>query len=48
MTGTELVLSCPAVLTAQRNQYLSSNQFKINMSHVVKDLAVPTGSAPQG
>jgi len=31
-----------------RNRYLSSNQFKINMSHVVKDLAVPTGSAPQG
>ncbi|KAH9998788.1 hypothetical protein BJV77DRAFT_1064755 [Russula vinacea] len=31
-----------------RNRYLLSNQFKINMSHVVKDLAVPTGSAPQG
>ncbi|KAF8469329.1 hypothetical protein DFH94DRAFT_232284 [Russula ochroleuca] len=29
-----------------RNRYLSSNQFKINMSHVVKDLAVPT--APPG
>jgi hypothetical protein len=46
MTGTELVLpSCPVVLTAQRDQYLSSNQFKINMSHVVKDLAVPAGGA---
>jgi hypothetical protein len=33
-------------LTAKRNQYLSNNQFKVNMSHVVKDLAVPAGSAP--
>ncbi|KAF8492151.1 hypothetical protein F5888DRAFT_1731217, partial [Russula emetica] len=28
-----------------KRKYLSSNQFKINMSHVVKDLAVPTGGA---
>ena len=31
------------------NQYLSdlsSDQFKINMSHVVKDLAVPARDAP--
>jgi hypothetical protein len=28
-----------------RNRYLSSDQFKINMSHVVKDLAVPAGGA---
>jgi hypothetical protein len=30
-----------------RNGYLSSDQFKINMSHVVKDLAVPTDGASQ-
>jgi hypothetical protein len=42
MTGTELVrLSYPVVLTTQRSRYLSSDQFKIDMSHVVKDLAVP-------
>ncbi|KAI0276081.1 hypothetical protein BGY98DRAFT_1188012 [Russula aff. rugulosa BPL654] len=29
-----------------RRRYLSSNQFKINMSHVVKDLATPAGGAP--
>jgi hypothetical protein len=34
-----------AVKNAQRNQYLLSNQFKINMSHVVKDLAIPAGGA---
>ena len=48
MTGTELVLlSCPAVLTAQQGQYLSlaSDQFKINMSHIVKDLAMLAGGA---
>jgi hypothetical protein len=46
MTEPELVLlSCLAVLIAKRNQYLSSNQFKINMSHVVKELAVPAGGA---
>jgi len=28
-----------------RRRYLSSNQFKINMSHVVKDLATPAGGA---
>ena len=33
-----------AVITAQRNQYLSSNEFKINMSHVIKDPVVPAGS----
>ena len=32
-------------LTAQYNQYLSSNRFKIDMSHIVKDLAVPDGGA---
>ena len=30
----------PLVLSVQQNQYLSSDQFKINMSHVVKDLAI--------
>jgi len=40
-----VLLSFFAVLTTQRNQYLSSNQFKINMSHVVKDLAVTAGGA---
>jgi hypothetical protein len=41
------VSSCqmPCCLIAQQNQYLSSNQFKIYMSHVVKDLAVPAGGA---
>ncbi|KAF8492153.1 hypothetical protein F5888DRAFT_1806885 [Russula emetica] len=29
-----------------RRRYLSSNQFKMNMSHVVKDLAMPAGGAP--
>ncbi|KAN0107065.1 hypothetical protein V8E52_010510 [Russula decolorans] len=28
-----------------RNRYLSSNQFKINISHIVKDLAIPAGGA---
>jgi len=28
-----------------RHRYLSSNQFKINMSHIVKDLAIPAGGA---
>ena len=45
MTGMELVLSVNPVLAAQRNQYLLGNQFKINMSHVVKDLAVLSGPA---
>ena len=45
MTRPELVLSCFAVLIAYQNQYLSSDQFDINMSHVVKDLAVPAGGA---
>ena len=46
MTKTKSVLlSCSAVSTAQWNQYLSSDQFKINMSNVVKDLAVPVGGA---
>jgi len=36
----------PAVITAQRNQYLSSNKFKINMSHVIKDPAIPAGGSP--
>ena len=44
MTGAKLVLlTCIAVMIAQRNQFLSGNQFKINMSHVVKDLAIPAG-----
>jgi len=30
-----------------RRKYLSSDQFKISMSHVVKDLAVPTGGPSQ-
>jgi hypothetical protein len=38
------LLCCSA---AQWNQYLSSDQFKINLSHIVKDLAVPAGSASQ-
>ncbi|KAN0118382.1 hypothetical protein V8E52_005358 [Russula decolorans] len=29
-----------------KRRYLSSNQFKMNMSHVVKDLAMPAGGAP--
>ncbi|KAF8469331.1 hypothetical protein DFH94DRAFT_232400 [Russula ochroleuca] len=48
MTGTELVLSSPqlpSVLNAQRSQYLSSNHFNINMSHVVKDRLAPSGGA---
>ena len=46
MTKPELVLlSHLAVLIAKPNQYLSNNQFKINMSHVVKELAVPAGGA---
>ena len=46
MTRTELVLSSyPAVFIVQWNQYLSSDQFKINMSHVIKDLAVPADGA---
>jgi hypothetical protein len=40
-----VLLSRLAVLLAKRNQYLSNNQFKINMSHVVKELAVPAGGA---
>ena len=34
-----------AVLITQPNQYLSNNQFKINMSHIVKELAVSAGGA---
>ena len=46
MTKLKFVfLSCLAVLIAKRIQYLSNNQFKINMSHVVKELAVPAGGA---
>jgi hypothetical protein len=46
MTDIESVLfTCPAVMTAQRNQYLAGNQFKMNMSHIVKDLAIPAGGA---
>ena len=47
MTGAVLVLLSYSVLTAQRNQYLSSDQFKIDMSHVVKDLAVLVDGASQ-
>ena len=36
---------CPTISAAQRNQDLSSDRFKIHMSHVVKDLAVPAGGA---
>ena len=35
----------PCYSPAQRHQYLSSNQFKINMSYVVKDLAAQVGGA---
>ena len=46
MTGRELVLlMCRAVITAQRNQYLSGSRFKIKMSHIIKDLAIPAGGA---
>jgi hypothetical protein len=30
------------------NQYLQSDRFKISMSHVVKDLAVPVRDASRG
>ena len=33
----------PSISTAQRNQYLTSHQFKIDMSHIVKDLGLPAG-----
>jgi hypothetical protein len=33
------------VITVQRNQYLSSNEFKINMSHVIKDPTIPSTSS---
>ncbi|KAF8489086.1 hypothetical protein F5888DRAFT_1731195 [Russula emetica] len=33
------------VSSPQFPAYLSSNQFKINMSHIVKDLAIPAGGA---
>ena len=49
MTKSELVLlSHLAVLIAEWNQYLSNNQFKISMSHVVKELAVLAGGASPG
>ncbi|KAH9998780.1 hypothetical protein BJV77DRAFT_712350 [Russula vinacea] len=35
----------PCFLHAQQSQYLSSDQFKIHMSHVVNDLVVPAGGA---
>ena len=41
----KLVASVALVLTAQQNQYISSKQFKINISHIVKDLAVTAGGA---
>ena len=36
---------CPYFLTVQRNQYISSKQFKINISHIVKDLGVTAAGA---
>ena len=46
MTRLESVLlSHIAILPAQRHQYLSSNQFKIIMTHVVKELAAQVGGA---